>query len=411
MRFLCSTFGSAGDVFPMLGLAIELRNRGHEVVFSTNEYFESHVKEHGLEFRPLGTRDEFLNVARHPDLWHPVRGFGFIFNSICPVLREQYAMHCEFASRPNGVAIANALCFGANLAQETHRLPLITLHCQPAVIWSDISPPTFPNLVGPLWWRRIVFKVAERFIVDRIVGKKLNRWRAELGLPPHSRTMRSWNSPFGVLAMFPNWYAEPQSDWPQPMMQTDFPLWNHRAATPLSTEIADFLKVGTPPIAATPGSANVQGERFFAAVVEACRRLNERAVLLTEFPEQLPHDLPKSMLAVRYVPLDQLLPHCKAFIHHGGIGSASQAMLAGIPQILMPMAHDQFDNAARIARLKLGGSISAPKFGAERLVRSLHFVLNSQDTSEACVAISRRLASRGGIKISADALEAHVAHL
>src|SRR5262245_38043395 len=59
VQFLCSTFGSAGDVFPMLGLALALRERGHDIVFATNGHFESLVRAHGLAFDPLGTEQDY----------------------------------------------------------------------------------------------------------------------------------------------------------------------------------------------------------------------------------------------------------------------------------------------------------------------------------------------------------------
>jgi len=48
------------------------------------------------------------------------------------------------------------------------------------------------------------------------------------------------------------------------------------------------------------------------------------------------------------------LPHCAAIVHHGGIGTTSQALAAGIPQLIRPMAFDQFDNANRIEKLGCG---------------------------------------------------------
>ena len=43
-----------------------------------------------------------------------------------------------------------------------------------------------------------------------------------------------------------------------------------------------------------------------------------------------------------------------ALVHHGGIGSSAQALAAGVPQLVMPMAYDQLDNATRLKRLKVG---------------------------------------------------------
>jgi rhamnosyltransferase subunit B len=71
MHFICSPFGSSGDVHPLLGLALALKQRGHQVTFVVNSYFEEIVKQYGIDFIELGTKDEILETANHPDLWNP----------------------------------------------------------------------------------------------------------------------------------------------------------------------------------------------------------------------------------------------------------------------------------------------------------------------------------------------------
>ncbi len=55
-----------------------------------------------------------------------------------------------------------------------------------------------------------------------------------------------------------------------------------------------------------------------------------------------------------FVPHSVLLPRARCLVHHGGVGTTSQAFEAGIPQLVLPFAHDQFDNAARVQRLGRG---------------------------------------------------------
>ncbi|MBL8850755.1 MAG: glycosyltransferase, partial [Planctomycetaceae bacterium] len=328
-RFICSTFGSAGDVFPILGLALALRERGHDILFATNDHFRSLVENYGLTFEPLGTEADYQACISNPDLWHPRRAFRHIFRSFSPILKRQYAIHEESTARNgNVVAISNCLGFGAMLAREKLGIPLITLHVQPAVIWSTYEPPTLPGVIGPRWLKGLMYGLGEKFVIDRTVCPFLNEWRRELGLPPVKRITRWWNSPDGVVCLFPDWYAPPQPDWPPNLIQADFPLWNADASNGLPPEVDDFLKAGDAPIVFTPGSANVHGHEFFAAAVEACRVLNRRGILLTGYVEQLPAALPESIAHFHYVPLDLLLPRAAAFVHHGGVGSTSQALLA-----------------------------------------------------------------------------------
>jgi rhamnosyltransferase subunit B len=259
--------------------------------------------------------------------------------------------------------------------------------------------------MSPRWLKSILYRIGDRFAIDRTVCPFLNEWRRELGLPPVKRITRSWHSPYGVLCMFPRWYAEPQPDWPANVIQTDFPLWNHRQDGELPEEVLAFLKAEKAPVVFMPGSANIHAHRFFAVAVEACRCLGRPGILLTEFPEQLPADRPEWVAHFPYVPLDLLLPHAAAFVHHGGIGSTSQGMLAGIPQVVTPLAHDQFDNAARVRRLGLGASIPLRHLYDPWLMQSLELLLESEAVAESCRMVAEQLAGRDGLRLSADAVE------
>ena len=411
MKFVCSTFGSAGDVFPMLGLALALRDRGHEVVFATNEHYGGVARRNGVAFEPLGTEEQFAATVNDPDLWRPRRAFRHVFESLRPALRRQYEIHAEHAGRGSIVGITNCFGFGAFVARDKLHIPVLTLHCQPAVIWSRERPPALPGFFGPRWLRHIIYRIGERFMVDPVVCPFVNAWRAELGLPPMSRTMQAWNSPDGVVCLFPDWYAPPQRDWPANLIQTDFPLWNDQSAAGLSADVEKFLNGGTAPVVFTPGSANIHGKEFFAAAAGACERLNRRGVLLTEFPEQIPAKLPAGVVHFRYVPLDLLLPRAAAFVHHGGIGSTSQALAAGVPQVVMPLAHDQFDNAARVEKLGVGSSIGVKQFTAARLARSLDSLLASERVAAACHEVAGRFAVRDGLSRAALAVEQRAAQL
>lgn len=409
MHFLFSTFGSAGDVFPLLGLALELRRRGHRVTLATNEHFAGLAAEHDVPFVVLGDEAGFQACIRHPDLWHPQRSFAHVVSSMQPVMKRLYEIYVQQAANGPLVGITSCFGFGALLAQEKLQVPVITVHLQPSVIWSDYAPPTLAGVRGPRWFKSLMFRIGERFFVDPVICPFLNAWRRELGLPPVSRIVRWWNSPLGVLCLFPEWFAPPQPDWPRPLMMADFPLWNPRADEPLEADVSAYLAAGEPPIAFTPGSSNVHGQRFFAAALEACQTLGRRGIFLTQYPEQLPAALPPGIAHFRYVPLDRLLPRCAAFVHHGGIGSMSQALLAGIPQVLMPLAHDQFDNAARVRKLGVGASLPEPRFTGRRLVAALQPLLNSRAVTDACRLAADRLSKRNGLSLAADAIEARIA--
>ena len=405
MRVVCFPLGSAGDVFPFLGLAIQLRARGHDVIVATNPHFEPQVRREGLAFEPIGTEEDYLKITRDPDLWHPRRGFQAIVRHADRIIRRQHEVCARWLAAGQGVAVANLLSFGVRAARDHLAFPLVTVHLQPGVILSREAPPAFGSGPTPVWLRRWLLPLGERLVIDRLAGPKINAWLKELGLPPIRRVARWWNSPDGVLCLFPEWFAAPRGDWPRPLAQTDFPLWNSGSESPLPEPLAQFLAAGPPPVVFAPGTANVQARQFFQTSVDACRQLGLRGVLLTRFPEQVPAGLPETCRHIDYAPLDRLLLQTAALVHHGGVGTTSQALAAGVPQLIRPLAHDQFDNLERVVRLGVGRGISVRRYRASRVAGELRSLLSSAGVKSACAAVRQRFESRRGLEQAALAVE------
>src|SRR5690606_2361785 len=108
----------------------------------------------------------------------------------------------------------------------------------------------------------------------------------------------------------------------------------------------------------------------------------------TPHREQLPAQLPTPVLWQDYVPLRALLPHVAALAHHGGIGTTAEALRAGTPQLVVPLAHDQFDNAARVRALGVGASLHARRLSSARMARQLGKVVDNPAMAAACARLA-----------------------
>jgi UDP:flavonoid glycosyltransferase YjiC (YdhE family) len=131
-----------------------------------------------------------------------------------------------------------------------------------------------------------------------------------------------------------------------------------------------------------PGSANTNASAFFAAAIAACQKLGRRGILLSRYRDHIPKDLPPEVLYCEFVPFSHLLPCSAALVHHGGIGTCGQGLAAGVPQIVMPMAYDQLDNASRLRRLGVADILPPKRFTATNLARALDRLLTTSSTSE-----------------------------
>jgi UDP:flavonoid glycosyltransferase YjiC (YdhE family) len=128
-----------------------------------------------------------------------------------------------------------------------------------------------------------------------------------------------------------------------------------------------------------PGSANTDASFFFRAAVEACQNLSRRGILLSRYTDHVPKHLPEGVIHAEFVPFSHLLPRSAALVQHGGVGTCAQGLSAGVPQIVMPLAFDQLDNAARLKRLGVADALLPKKFTGSNLTRVLGKLLANRD--------------------------------
>lgn len=409
-RVILCALGSSGDVHPFVGLGRELRRRGHAVTVVAAGYYRGLVEGAGLGFvDPLPDAD-FRETIRDPLIWHPLRGPGRIIDlAVRPLLEAVHRTVVERAVPGETLVVGSSLAFGARVAQETHGIPFVSVHLSPAIFRSEFAGPRVPGLLvhrGPRWSRRLQWRLVDDLVIDRTIGAWLNAFRGRFGLSPVRRVAKSWmHSPLGVLGMFPEWFAPHQPDWPPRSQVVGFPLYSEEGVTEPGEDVSAFLAAGPPPLVFTPGSAHCFAHGFFREAAATCAALGMRGLLLTRFSEQVPTDLPAGVQHVPFVPFRWLLPRAALLVHHGGIGSTSQPLRAGIPQVIMPMGFDQFDNAARVERLGVGRAIDQRRFTARRLAPLIAGLLADSRVADSCREAARRLEPIDGLARAADAIE------
>jgi UDP:flavonoid glycosyltransferase YjiC (YdhE family) len=410
VNILLAPVGSHGDVHPFCGIGREMLRRGHRVTMFTNGAFEPLARRVGLEFVPVGTAEQFRQIVGDPELWHPTKGWKKVFNSIWELTPLQYDALRERLVPGDTVIVGASLAFGARVLQDELGVPTASVHLQPSIIRSAYAPPKTPGTPplgwAPRWFRRAFYNFADRVVLDPVIGKPLNAFRATKGLPPVKWVVRDWwHSPELVIGLFPEWFAAPQPDWPRQMKLTGFPLFDEKGLEPLPADLRRFLESGEKPVAFTPGSAMTHGREFFEAAAEACGILGRRGILLTRHAEQVPARLPPGVIHVSYAPFSELLPRCAALVHHGGIGTMSQALAAGVPQLIQPMSHDQPDNAERVRRLGVGAELTVKKFQGPRVAETLRGLIESADVAAKCRAVAERFVNARPIEQTCDLIE------
>ncbi|MFK3736436.1 glycosyltransferase [Massilia sp. TN1-12] len=408
-HFVVVTIGSAGDLFPFLALALALRGRGHRVSFLAPEQHAPYVAPTGLPFTGLPADEAVLH---DPDLWHPTRGFGVVWRATRPAMARIVPFVRALPADERCVLLAHPLALPeADLCRALRPgLKIAAAYLAP----QNLPTVHDPLLVGPwrvpswvpLGARRALWRWAMRTFIDPVALADVNAARRSHGLAPAATLADAvFPVPDLSLTLFPAWFAPTQPDWPQPLARGDFPLYDPNPDAALAPELQAFLQAGPAPLAFTHGTGNTQSAAYFRAARAAVERLGRRAIFLTPHRAQLPGDLPPSILWQDYVPLRRLLPHLALLAHHGGIGTTAEALRAGTPQLVVPLAHDQFDNAMRVAALGAGESLPAARVDGAKLAIALARLLDP-NAAERAHAVRARFTGGDAVADMAVRLEA-----
>jgi rhamnosyltransferase subunit B len=386
MHAVLACFGSDGDVFPFVGIGEVLQKRGHCVTLVANAHYDRLAAAHGFGFRALGTNQETEALLNDPNSWHPFKSLRVGHRWAVNGLGRHYSVLAELARDEETVLIASPVIFAARVVQEKLSRPLATILLQPWLIRSISAPPVMPaGLSLPAEAPRLLRSSYSKMldvVVDFLLGSHINRLRASIGLKSARRILDWCFSPDLVIGLFPGAFGEPQADWPPNIRLAGFPTYDAGPQTSLPADLLQFCRAGKPPIAVTFGTGMRHAAKVFHAASEALSILGWPGIFLTRHAGQIPAPLPRSIRHVEFASFRELFPHCGAVIHHGGIGTSAKALMAGTPQLVIPFAYDQKDNAARLKRIGAGDWIRSPQADGPTIAAGLRKLMSSAPSRE-----------------------------
>lgn len=355
MNFALCCAGTWGDIAPFFEIAAALQARHHQVALLAPASYQERAARRRLKLVPTLTPGQLEQWLNHPDMWHPRRFFSPLLEklmapSIAPIL--------DWASRQNHrdllVVSDYSSSPGARLACVRHGLRHLTAWRDAAGLRSRLAPSTLSGVEIPRFGGQLVREAVYAWS-DLLAWWKLRPEMRRHGFRPPWRLLDWMVSPRASIGLFPAWFAPPPPDWPAGIVCAGFPRPVHNPGLP--AEVEQFLQSGPAPLVATLGSAARGMRRELECIVQEVARRRHRLVLLGPELDQLPPA--QDLLTPGFLPLPPLLERCRAFLHHGGIGTSAEALAAGLPQLVIPLAHDQFDNASRLVRL--GAALCLPR--------------------------------------------------
>jgi UDP:flavonoid glycosyltransferase YjiC (YdhE family) len=413
MRIVLNTFGSFGDIHPYMAIALELQARGHVPVIATMAGYREKIEGAGLEFFPvrpdIPVPDE-QNTELIEKIMEPKTGSRFLTEGLVfPAVRDSYEDLVKAVAGADLLVTHPAAPAGPLVGRKL-RLPWISTVLAPLSFFSAHDMP-----VPPFWqWTsklRVLGPRFTRFFLDTMMStykaKAVVAFRDELGLSDTGNPMfYGQHSPRLVLALFSSVFGQRQPDWPPQAEITGFCFYDGHHQSAMPPELDRFLAAGPSPIVFTLGSSAVWVARdFYQESIEAARRLGRRAVLLLGGERNRLATLPEGMIAADYAPYESLLPRASAVVHHGGVGTTSQGLLAGVPTLIVPFAFDQSDNAEHARRLGTSRTVYRDKYRAPWVAKELNELLTRPEYQRNAQEVSRQLKQEIGPARAAELIE------
>ena len=340
MRVLLSVVGTRGDVQPVIALALEVRERGHDVRLCLPPNFIEWAQGLGFVATPVGIE------MRAP---RPAAGNGAAATKPMPdLITDQFDSIGAAAKGCDIILGANAHQYAARSIAEIHGIRYINALYAPTALPADDNTR--------VWNERSL--------------ERVNANRRRLGLTPIDDVLRHIVTDHPLLTIDPKLASAPSISG---MVIVQTGAWLLEDSSPLPSDVEDFLEAGQPPVYFGFGSMPVVGDTS-RTLIEAARAVGRRAIVSQGWAELELIDQASDCIAVGDVNHQALFPRVATVVHHGGAGTTHAAARAGAPQVVVPMFSDQPFWASRVRDLGIGTSIPIAELTANRLASALHEV-------------------------------------
>ena len=408
MKITILTYGSRGDVQPFIPLSVGLMARGHSVKLAAPSRFKNLVEEHGIQFVSLAGDPEDLSRRLNDAGHNYIKMMRDLMDHAVEIGADVLRQTEDACSDADLIIHTFMHAVGAHTLAREKNIPDIHIQLFP------MFTPTgdYPNVTLP----DLRLRSLNRFTHE--LSQKITIWGSRIGFqrvrhlaglpkrklyspfddnPPRSRTpiLCAW-SPSIVPA---------SSDWSSNVHVTGYYFSDSDDAYQPPDELLEFLDNGSPPICVSFGSMlNRDGEKIDGIVHESLRQTRNRGIILSGWRQSNNHST-KDILYLDAVPHQWLLPRCKAVIHHGGAGTTSAGLRAGIPNIVIPFTADQPFWGRRVYAVGAGPKpVLLNDLSVGKLVQAVIYA-GHETVCQCARTVSQRLRNEDGVKISIGIIE------
>ena len=366
MRVCILTLGSRGDVQPYVALARGLDAAGYSTALLAAPSFRPFVEANGVEWRSFDTGDP--RALLHSDegralvrgMANPLRLVRELGRLVEPLIEKGYVEAGQNTADADAILVAPTALPLAQALRDRRGTPFACAFLQPGHSTREFGSWILPE--PPRWmpFRGAFCRLSHVVgweLLYQIVGRAYDEARQRVfGLPPAT-------NPFSALARehWPTLYGFSRAvvprpkDWGAEVEVTGYWFLDRDPSWRPPTELEAFLAAGPAPICVGFGSMpSPDPAALTREVVGALGLAGRRGILLSGWGALTGVELPETVLALEAAPHDWLYPRVAAVVHHGGAGTTSAALRAGVPSMVVPFMADQKFWGARVAAIGAG---------------------------------------------------------
>lgn len=406
MKITITSYGSRGDIQPVLALGVYLRERGHEVRFCGAPDFADWIEGFGFPYHPFGERiDELLT-----DHLEEARRSPRKFIQIIGEMTDRHFAEMSTGLGDPDIVVGGGIQLATPSIVEQRGIPYVYLALSPTILRSPAHPPTGIPWVGtPPWINRLCWSTLlgiSRFLMT----PPINRGRAAMGLPA-IRNGYDYVFPPDKMILC----ADPDLGPIPADCEGKYPVAGALFLTgqegPLPAELEAFLAEGPAPFYFGYGSMTLKDAAGATqAILEAVRRVGCRAIF-SRGSAGLGQDalggegLPANCIAIDSVDHSLLFPRMAGVFLHGGAGTTAAAARAGVPQVPMPHAFDQMYWARRVTELGVSPGAIRGKLTAKKIERALRAIGDDPGYQTRAQALGEKIRARDALAACAAIIE------
>jgi sterol 3beta-glucosyltransferase len=398
--------GSRGDVQPYVALGKGLKEAGHTVRLMASQEFRELVIENDLDFVDLG--GSMQAVAQNMQALLEQGNFLKILSSMRVAAQNlvvQASQRGLEACRGSDLIIAGfgGLFVGLALSEKLG-IPFIQAYYFPFTPTREFPNALVPVPPGgvPAWANRLTHRVAQQMLWQNVRMADNQARRQVLQMAPVP-----FRGPFAsllkekktILYGYSPLVIPPPKDWEDFIHVTGYWFLEPPDSWEPPADLLDFLRSGPQPVYIGFGSMvhSNPGETT-DLVLRALALSGQRGVVSSGWGGLHKETLPETVYMTGSVPFNWLFPQMAVLVHHGGAGTTSLGLWAGVPSVITPFMGDQPFWGQRVYELGVGTRpIPRRRLTADRLAESIHQAVSNKAMRETAVRLGEHIREEHGV--------------